>query len=299
MSLVFTQVTSSSGIGERWKHKAATDGNYIMVVGGLDDVGVLNDCWITTDGNSWTPQNVSVWSGGGRFGHGLVYADGKWILMRGTDSISYYNDLYFSTDLGLNWTQQTLSVDPSVSFWTGKAIQGAGYTVVDDMIYTLGGEYSGYGSALYKIDPSTWTVYELADLSTDPDWGSNRYDPTLTYFNNRLYLIGGAEAWTETGLREVWCSDENDFTTWSRVTDSAFTSNGISLHQTIAAQGNMYVICGAYKISYYNGYDTIWVTTNGSTYTIDSTAAFGTRFGHQCVYKDNKIWMVGGSTYSS
>jgi hypothetical protein len=81
----------------------------MWILGGIDgfdpSVGLLNDIWYSTDGETWTEATASAeWAP--RYGHtAIAYEDRMWI-MGGYASAEYQNDVWSSDD-GISWTLET------------------------------------------------------------------------------------------------------------------------------------------------------------------------------------------------
>ena len=113
----------------------------IVLMGGDQPTGInsgfKDDVWISTDyGESWTQQTAAAdWSIRGSH-TSVALSDGSIVLMGGflfDGSQHFYNDVWRSTDLGINWTQQTASAS-----WSPRDAH-ASVTLSGDVIVLFGG----------------------------------------------------------------------------------------------------------------------------------------------------------------
>ena len=160
--LTWTEQTATAPWGPRWEHTASvmTDGS-IIITGGYSPSlpGALNDVWRSTDkGATWVQRTASA-SWAARMGHSAVVDPTGTLLyiMAGNtaNSVTYYHDVWVSSDYGATWTNKTTAAGWSVR--TGAC--AAGFSD-GSFVLTCGGYYEyfsgsgGYWELVYYND--TW-----------------------------------------------------------------------------------------------------------------------------------------------
>lgn len=119
-----------------------------------------------------------------------------------------------------------------------------------------------------------------------------RDNPTLTAFDNKLWVIGGFGYW-EQSLNDVWYS--SDGVNWIAATHNAeFSGRG---NPTILTFDNKLWLIGGYDYSELND---VWHSANGVNWTqATSSAAFPARSDASYVVYDDKMWIIGGISSNS
>lgn len=131
----------------------------------------------------------------------------------------------------------------------------------------------------------SWTI-----LTKNAQW-NGREGQGLANYNNKLWLIGGANGGSSHLLNDVWNSSDGKI--WTKITSStSFVPRRV--FGCVVFNNKIYVI-GGYVGSVGSGYaHDVWYTENGLTWTLACNAPFSKRAGHGCVVFDNKIWIIGG-----
>ncbi len=116
---------------------------------------------------------------------------------------------------------------------------------------------------------------------------------------NDYYLIGGTQDGI-TGLNDVWYS--NNGSNWQLVTSNAGFSPRWA-HTSVIKDFKIWVIGGTSDGQ--TGLNDVWYSiwyegTGGVDWELATgNAGFSGRWGHTSVIKDNKIWVIGGTTDGS
>ncbi|MBN2464015.1 hypothetical protein JXD38_00110 [candidate division WOR-3 bacterium] len=203
--ITWIQATDSAGWAGRIYHTCVVFDNKMWIMGGHGHSGLANDVWYSADGVDWVQATDSApWTK--RMGHISVVFDNKmWVMGGLTGDMSpypgYLTDVWYSND-GMIWTQATADAG-----CVGRGYQTA--VVADGRIWVKGGcvFYGGpspggisWDDVWYSSDGVDWT------LATDSAGWSARAGHTSVLFDDRMWVIGGADSsaqddvWYSTGL---------------------------------------------------------------------------------------------------
>jgi N-acetylneuraminic acid mutarotase len=148
-----------------------------------------------------------------------------------------------------------------------------------------------HDGAAYSTTNGSWTTR----LGSFPTGGNNRAYHTTTVFNNKIWCTGGY--YFDTNDNKKFTADvySNDGIsgTWTSVTKSAEFGTR-SDHTCVEFNGKLWVI-GGRSWDYPDAWrSTIYSSSDGQVWTLETTQAFSGRENHACVVYDNKIWVIGG-----
>jgi hypothetical protein len=225
----WTLVTNSAAFGARFGHSCTVYNNKIWLSGGIkldDETGVsyLNDIWNSSDGVNWTQVarvretynyvDDPVFSK--RAYHNMLTYNNKLWVMLGESPDGLVGDIWCSSD-GITWTDRSNIVIPrkNASAVVFKDSNDSDY----ESILVIGGfgENSNKQTvalnelALFKEKNSNW-IKESLNLDINP-----RFSASAVVYNNRIWLISGAEGSENnpTYLSEVLAS--NDGHNWTKM----------------------------------------------------------------------------------
>jgi hypothetical protein len=113
---------------------------------------------------------------------------------------------------------------------------------------------------------------------------SPRRSHTVAVFNNKLWVIGGADG---TNLKEVWSSPDGINWTPEQL-NAAFPGRGA--HSTVVFNNRLWIFGG------YNGAGMadVWSSTDGITWVPSPAPTWPARYHHQSAVFDGKMWVFGG-----
>ncbi|MFV2015415.1 MAG: kelch repeat-containing protein, partial [Candidatus Heimdallarchaeota archaeon] len=135
----------------------------------------------------------------------------------------------------------------------------------------------------------SFTTREILAVNATENAGfPERENQTLVSFNNRMWIIDGAE------LGDVWSS--NDGVNWTEETANANFPERFD-HSSVVFDNRIWVIGGTGNNVVYND---IWSSTDGINWVQEnSNASFPERYDHTSVVFDNRIWVIGGQNGNS
>ena len=113
-------------------------------------------------------------------------------------------------------------------------------------------------------------------------------------FGKKIWVIGGSDG---NKLNDIWAS--SDGLTWEEVTTNAPFSER-SFHTSVVFDDKIWVIGGWNGGSSFVTND-VWSSIDGITWleaSPEQGASFPARFVHTSLVFDNKIWVIGGSTFN-
>lgn len=243
----------------------------ILLLAGLS-IGCIGKLERTNpyDPNGINPGPGKVWreataqaAFSARAGHiSLVFQDQMWVI-----GGSLENDIWSSSD-GITWTYVS---DIPLNFFFGGGI------VFKNKIWLMGWDQKVWSS----VDGATWK------LETGSAAYASRYFTTTVVFHDAIWMIDYAGEVTGS----IWYS--LDGINWVDAGMGVeFPTR--TLHSTVVANGNMYVIGGRTDPPGDYASD-VWSSSNGINWgRLTSTAGFGPRLYHSSVAFDGKIWVING-----
>lgn len=292
----WTEINSSAGFSPRSFQTATAFNNQIWLIGGVTNKGmhnetVLNDIWSSIDGNNWT-QIIEPASFNPRYGHGMVALHGKLWIIGGRQNHTAMNDVWSSDD-GLNWTLVTEHAGFSPRFFHGV-------TTFDDRLWVIGG--SGNTNDVWSsADGANWT------LEAEHAGFSPRYGMGIATYNNQIWIMGGKYSYIDSQGRmisgnsnEVWTS--RDGVTWTEVNGNPLFEK-LEFRPAAVYDSKLWLAGGGRDVAAYNpakypapyAYNTVWSSSDGKNWTIESSnAGFSPRYGQSVTEFDNRLWVIGG-----
>ena len=187
------------------------------------------------------------------------------------------NDVWTSTDGG-SWVELTDS-----AAFTER--QNHKITVFNNRLWLVGGMVPGtygfcdtaIGDVWYSDDGVTWT------LATDSPGFSPRFDHALVAFDNKLWVIGGAEN-SVTYTNDVWSS--SDGINWTQETGAAAFS-ARKLHNVAELSGTLYLVGGQSG----GVLRDVWSSTDGANWS-QVTANGGFNRADKLTTFNNRLWIM-------
>ena len=241
----------------------------IFVLGGLFNVSVLlNDVWLSADGNSWTPEGNGDWSA--RNGHQAVVHQGRLYVLGGKSSSGARNDV---------WSLVSNSWIPADNAdWSVRI----GHQAVshNGRLYVLGGFDGGRKKDVWSSADGTIWSQETAAAG----WSARREHQAVSH-QGRLYVLGGIDG---SPRNDVWSSVDGK--SWRQETAAAAWPER-ARHQAVSHQGRLYVL-GGFDSGFRND---VWSSVDGKSWRQETAAAaWAGRYYHQAVSYNGRLYVLGG-----
>jgi uncharacterized protein GlcG (DUF336 family) len=173
-----------------------------------------------------------------------------------------------------------------VGFLNGLKYAPVEFTVVvhnNQFVLTIGDEV--YRSS----DGTSWTKSFTFPASNYIDHSSH----STVIFNNTMYNIGGykGNSSNEWNIAPIISSSTNG-TNYSVASSVTGLTNGVANHTSVVFNNYIYTIGGGTNTVLQT--NTIWRSTNGTTWQSVTAPGWGVRAGHASVVYNNKIYITGG-----
>lgn len=294
--ITWTQVTANAAFSPRYEHSAFVANGRLWVLGGQGATAGIpgpqsNDAWSTTDGVTWTKENVNNLLGG--YLMPVVQETGKATLFGGLQG-AFSNNVWQTTD-GMNWSELTTDAPFSPRLTTGTEFNG--------QMWVIGGE-STRDSSGTSVRNDVWRSSDGLNWSAVATSGaifSRRAGHAVVAFNNKLWVIGGgdnvaAAGGPSTRLNDVWSS--SDGVSWTQQVPTGGNIFSPRMYPAaVVYAGKLWVIGG--DVARGSPSDTyandVWYTTDGTTWVnASANAAFPAREGHSVAVLNNSMWLIGG-----
>jgi PKD repeat protein len=281
----WVQQSATAGWTGRESQTAVTlpDGS-IVLMGGQNSSGYLNDTWRSTDeGASWILQNASSgWVGRKSFGAVSLF-DGSIIIIGGRGNSNWRNDTWLSTDKGVTWVQQSATAG-----WTTR-YELSSVALLDGSIVLMGGHDDS--ATTYKND--TWRSTDKGvtwvQQSATAGWTGRGGQTAVTLPDDSIVLMGGGafknDTWRSTDKGVTWVQQSATAGWTGRVESSS-----------IAMKDNSIVLMGGYdSLSSYKN-DTWRSTDKGVSWTLlnASSGWLKREYFSVVALPDGSIVLIGG-----
>lgn len=229
--------------------------------------------------NSWA-QATSEANWSARYGAATWVFDGKmWIAGGSSDT----RDVWYSEN-GVDWTLATTQAN-----WTARSY--AATWVFDGKMWIAGG--SNTRDVWYSYDGVNWV-----QATTAAGW-SGRSGAASWVFDGKMWLAGGSSSSTSY-FNDVWYSENG--IDWVRTTSAAgWSARGYLVGW--AFNDRMWIMGGYYyyfttigtgtKLPHYFSYGDIWSSTDGITWT-QETSPLGGRYAASVWVTNDRVWLGGG-----
>lgn len=304
--LTLSSVYISTDKGETWSKKdslpkpvgshsaVVVEDDAIIVTGGhyySPFVPVQNyrrdDVYKTDDkAESWTTvNNNTAWTA--RSGHTSVPLQDWTIVLIGGYTGSQNNDVWRSTDEGVNW------VDISGAPWSKRFAHSSVALPGGNIILMAGDDGTRKNDVwLSSNQGETWTL-----VTAEAEWESRKYHTSVALPDGSIVLMGGQNGYYATDWdNDVWRSSDQG-NTWTLMTKDAAWSERGSHTSVVLTDGSILVLGGKQWDAGYLGLNDVWRSTDqGATWTLmTNDAGWEDRFDLTAVaLYDGSVVVMGG-----
>ncbi|MCB9034560.1 MAG: hypothetical protein H6553_12035 [Chitinophagales bacterium] len=199
------------------------------------------------------------------------------------DGYTHDNAVWSSTD-GITWNE--VLADGHTQF---LPVAGGALLTFNNKMWLIGGFLEGARSR-NKIwnssDGITWNEVTTSSIF------SARHFFGATVYNNQMWVVGGTNNSSVTGLNDVWST--TDGITWVQHTISSDTFSNRLHNKLVVYNNKLFLISGYSDGNYYND---VWSTTDGNFWTNEtenSDSTFVSRYSFESVVYNNSIYVIGG-----
>nr|MCH9665040.1 glycoside hydrolase [Gammaproteobacteria bacterium] len=221
--------------------------NDILVIGGDNGGGLLNDIWRSSDGGAnWSQiTNSAPWAARSAF-QSVVLTNNDILVMGGirgaNNNLFVLNDIWRSSDGGTNWSQI-----PASNHWpTRKLFESV--VLANNDILVMGGVTNNGAAHLNDIWRSSDGGTNWSQIPASNHWPAMGAFQSVVLTNEDILVIGGSFNTIINGIsREVWQSSDGG-TNWT-IRGGNFWSNiaGYTDPQAVVLENNDVLIIGGYQ----------------------------------------------------
>ena len=156
----------------------------------------------------------------------------------------------------------------------------------DERLWMIG-QGKGSSWAWSSNDGLHWRRHE-----SDAGWGE-RYGMTVSYFQERLWAMGGTEVSNDAFRNDVWVSDDGQ--RWERALEHA-PWEPRRWHGVTEFRGELWLLGGSDT----EDRNDVWSTSDGRRWVKRLDAApWNPRGGHAVLVHANRLWVIGGGGWES
>ncbi len=284
--LNWTRATASAFKSARRLFSVTKNEKGMWLFGGNNGSTYYSDFYSSIDGITWKQESTSTgWNK--RAYHDSLYFNGKMWVIGGYDSAARSNEVFYSDNFGLTWSQ----VPPANIPWTGRYVPGA-CIVYNNKIWITGGYDGTYQNDVWSsADGYTWK-------SNHPEWPKREYSKSLSY-DGKLWILGGYDG---TSKNDVWSS--TDGYNWeSKTAAAAWTpryghGSVVYKRDVIPPENERMWVIGGYDSTTSTYYNDVYSSEDGVTWTkhTQDATTWPVRAFHSAVVFKNLVWVMGGAT---
>ncbi len=185
---------------ERWDFQLVSHQGQLLVVGGQNQTGYLNDIWASRDGLQWRQLPQPAWSARAYFQ--LVEFDSALFLIGGETAEGMSSEVWVSRDQGLSWQE----VETGDEHFGPRRLHQV--LVFQDQLVLLGGEdddQQQYSDIWISHSGSNWRKVAV----DGSQWGQRKYFRAIAH-QDSVMVLGGLDP---AQLNQVFVSE--DLLSWS------------------------------------------------------------------------------------
>ena len=235
--------------------------NAILVMGGFCVGSLRNDIWLSSSyyditWNRWNNFKAD-WSAREYF-QAVVLKNDHILVMGGHDGTARLNDIWLSSDRGVNWANINASAP-----WTNRSSFQA-VVLKNDHILVMGG-HDGI-TRLNDIWLSTNGGTNWININASAPWANRSGFQAVVLTNNDVLVMGGDNNDDDSRLNDIWIS-KNGGTNWSEISASEHWTNRVGFQATVLKNNDILIHGGLsggdFQTS--SGLNDTWISKDGGT----------------------------------
>lgn len=265
---------------ERWDFQLVSHDDKMLVIGGQNTTGYLNDIWTSRDGRQWQQLPQPGWSPRAYFQ--VVEFAGALFLIGGETAQGMSNEVWASRDKGRNWQQVETGSD---HFGPRRLHQ---VLVLNGQLVLLGGEngaHEQYSDIWLSDDGATWRRVEV----DGKQWGQRKYFRAIAEKGSVL-VLGGLDPAKQ---NKAFISE--DLLNWRAFRpEGEFWGERMFFSSTVMDDGLVWFIGGGSTPLGSEANDILIAALGGSWLLIQPERHFDRRGHHEAVMHEGKFYLMGG-----
>ena len=265
---------------ERWDFQLASHQGQLLVVGGQNLTGYLNDIWSSSDGLQWQQLPKPGWSARAYFQ--LVEFNSALFLIGGETAQGMSNEVWVSRDRGLSWQE----VKTGHEHFGARRLHQV--LVFKNQLVLLGGEddkQQQYSDIWLSDDGANWRKVAVDGCQ----WGQRKYFRAIAN-QDTVLLLGGLDPQHR---NQVFSSE--DLLNWQAFSPKGdFWGERMFFSSTVIDDNVIWFIGGGSTPLGSEAND-ILVATHDSPWRLEQPKNHFDRRGHQeAVLHEGKFYLMGG-----
>jgi hypothetical protein len=265
---------------ERWDFQLVSHRDHMLVVGGQNNSGYLNDIWASRNGQQWRQLPMPAWSARAYFQ--LVDFNGALFLIGGETAEGMSNEIWVSRDQGQNWQQ--VVTGPEV-FGPRRLHQ---VLVFNDQMVLLGGEddeQQQYSDIWVSDNGAHWREVNVDGTQ----WGQRKYFRAIAHRDQAL-VLGGLDP---AERNQVFVSE--DLLNWRAVSpEGQFWGERMFFSSTVIDDEVIWFIGGGSTPLGSEASDILIADRKEHWRLVQPEDHFDRRGHHEAVVHKDRLYLMGG-----
>jgi hypothetical protein len=265
---------------ERWDFQLVSHQGQLLVVGGQNQSGYLNDIWASRDGLQWQQLPQPAWSARAYFQ--LVEFDSALFLIGGETAEGMSSEVWVSRDRGLSWQEVKVRGE---HFGPRRLHQ---VLVFNNQLLLLGGEdgeQQQYSDIWLSDDGANWQKVKV----DGNQWGQRKYFRAIADQHSVL-VLGGLDP---AQRNQVFISE--DLLDWRAFSpEGDFWGERMFFSSTVVDDKVIWFIGGGSTPLGSEANDILVARRNGPWRLEQPTGHFDRRGHHEAVLHEGKFYLMSG-----
>jgi hypothetical protein len=265
---------------KRWDYQLVSHRGQLLVVGGQNETGYLNDIWASPDGLLWRQLPQPAWSARAYFQ--LVEFGGALYLIGGETAEGMSNEVWVSRDLGQSWQE----VAPGAQHFGPRRLHQV--LVFKNQLVLLGGEdneQQQYSDIWLSDDAVSWRKVKV----DGSQWGQRKYFRAIAH-RDSVIVLGGLDPQQR---NQVFISE--DLLNWHAFSPKGdFWGERMFFSSTVVGDDVIWFIGGGSTPLGSETNDILVARRNDPWRLEQPTGHFDRRGHHEAVVHGGKFYLMSG-----